>query len=50
MTSAYWCEIYFLVYSSQRGLGIVYPRLVGNAKTFMHGINDEFVTRAFYFA
>lgn len=27
MASAYWCEIYFSVYSSQRGLGIVYSEI-----------------------
>lgn len=32
----------------QRGLGIVYPRLMGNAKALVGGINDEFVTRALF--
>lgn len=36
-----WCDIYKSCIVSQRGLGIVYPRLVGNAKASICGIDDE---------
>ena len=42
------CSVYtFNVYMTSVGIGIVYPREMGNAKALVNGISNSFESRAF---